>query len=147
MAVGTSAPAAGDKLQNVRVVCQTAQQKGVDPTTAVACMLVESDGNNAAVGDNGTSFGVFQLHQGGELGNLSPQQAQDPQTNADTALTEMAKTQQQTGLQGGHLAAAAQKPADKDGYAQKVDAKMPEAQQLIQQAGAGNGTAGGSALA
>lgn len=38
----------------------------------------ESGGNTRAVGDNGSSFGLFQLHRGGLLGNMSPQDAQDP---------------------------------------------------------------------
>jgi hypothetical protein len=34
-----------------------------------------------------TSFGLYQLHQGGELGELTPEEAFDPTTNADVALT------------------------------------------------------------
>jgi soluble lytic murein transglycosylase-like protein len=122
-------------LQNVRTVVQEAKQKGVDPVTAVATMLTESQGNNKAVGDNGSSFGLFQLHKGGELGNMSQQQAFDPKTNADTALTEMARVQKTRGLSGGALAAAAQRPANPQQYAQKVNGNMDRARQLIAEAG------------
>ena len=107
-----------------------AKQLGVDPVTAVATMLVESDGNNQAVGDGGTSFGLFQLHQGGELGNLSETQAFDPSVNAQVALSQF----QQLGgsySDPGQLAAAAQRPADQAAYAQMVDSKLTEAQQLL----------------
>ena len=41
---------------------------------------LESSWSATAVGDQGTSFGPFQLHEGGALGNLTPQQAEDPAT-------------------------------------------------------------------
>ncbi|HEY4000116.1 MAG TPA: transglycosylase SLT domain-containing protein [Candidatus Xenobia bacterium] len=119
--------------QNAQLVARIAQQKGVDPTTAVATMLVESGGNNRSVGDHGTSFGLFQLHQGGELGNMSPQQAFDPGTNASTALNQFAATQRRTGLTGGALAAAAQRPANPQQYAAMVNSKMAEARALLGQ--------------
>jgi murein DD-endopeptidase MepM/ murein hydrolase activator NlpD len=43
------------------------------------------------VGDQGTSFGAYQLHQGGALGSLSPQAAFDPYTNAMAVLPSWAK--------------------------------------------------------
>ena len=43
----------------IGIVAEVARQKGVDPVTTVACMLVESGGSNAATGDNGTSFGLL----------------------------------------------------------------------------------------
>lgn len=51
---------------------------------------VESSFNPTAQGDNGTSFGLFQLHRGGQLGNLSEQQAFDPSINAQTAMPSIA---------------------------------------------------------
>jgi soluble lytic murein transglycosylase-like protein len=122
-------------LNNVKAVAQVAQKDGVDPKTAVATMLVESGGNNKAVGDGGTSFGLFQLHQGGELGNMSPAQADDPTANAEVAIGQMAQTQKSTGQSGGALAAAAQRPANPGQYAQTVDGKMGQASSLLQQAG------------
>lgn len=79
--------AAKDANANAKIVAQVAKQMGVDPATAIAAMLVESGGNAKAVGDRGSSFGLFQLHKGGELGKLTPEQAFDPVTNAQTALS------------------------------------------------------------
>ena len=126
----TAAGAPGDKVSNAKIVAEVARQKGVDPVTAVACMLVESGGSNAATGDNGSSFGLFQLHRGGELGNMSEADARDPRRNAETALSVFAANQGKYS-DPGQLAAASQRPADREGYARKVDAMLPEARRLL----------------
>jgi hypothetical protein len=53
----------------------------------------ESGGNPGAVGDQGSSFGLFQLHRGGLLDQygLTPQQAQDPLTAAKVMAQEARK--------------------------------------------------------
>lgn len=123
---------AKDAVANAKIVAQVAKQMGVDPVVAIAAMLVESGGNSQAVGDRGTSFGLFQLHKHGELGNMSPQQAFDPVTNARTALSY---------FQHGHVSnpgmmvANAQRPADRAGYAAKLNARLAQAQQLLRQSG------------
>ena len=107
----------------VAIVVQVAQSLGVDPRLALAIMQQESGGNPQAVGDHGTSFGLFQLHRGGELGNMSPQQAFDPWTNAHVALSQVAATQHANpGLSPGDLAAASQRPANRGAYAASVNA-------------------------
>ena len=126
----SSSGAPGDKASNAKIVAEVARQKGVDPVTAVACMLVESGGSNAATGDNGTSFGLFQLHRGGELGNMSEQEARDPRRNAEVALSVFAANKGKYS-DPGQLAAASQRPADRAGYARKVDAMLPEARRLL----------------
>lgn len=118
-------------MNNVKVVAEVAKSKGVDPTTAVASMLVESGGDNKVVGDHGTSFGLFQLHKGGELGNLSKEQASNPHTNACVALSEFARIQHKHGNPG-KLAAAAQRPANPEKYAQKVNAMLPNARRMLE---------------
>ena len=119
-------------LTNAAIVAEVAKEKGVDPATALASMLVESRGDNTARGDGNTSFGLFQLHQGGELpAGMSAEQAFDPRKNAEIALSVFA---QHGGIgDPGQLAAASQRPADPSGYAQKVDAALPEARQLLAQ--------------
>jgi|AGTN01.2.fsa_nt_gi Transglycosylase SLT domain. len=119
-------------LNNVRTVVEVARENGVDPKLAVAMMLVESGGDNRAVGDNGTSFGLFQLHKGGMLtaANLTPEQAYDPRTNAEVSIGNLAKIDQNYSNPGA-AAAASQRPADPAGYAVKVNNSMDEAAELI----------------
>jgi hypothetical protein len=121
---------AQDAKQNAKIVADVARQMGVDPVVAIAAMLVESGGNAQAVGDRGSSFGLFQLHRGGELGHMSPQQAFDPVTNARTALSQFKHGQVSN---PGAMAAAAQRPADRAGYAAKVNARMAQAARLLQE--------------
>lgn len=104
----------------VNSIIAVANKLHVNPRTAVADAYVESKFNATAVGDNGSSFGIFQLHRGGELGSLTQQQAFDPTVNATTALTVFASNQG-TYSDPGLLAAKSQRPADPSGYALKVD--------------------------
>ncbi len=132
--VTSAGPVSASAGDNAKVVARIAAQRGVDPTLAVAMMLVESGGNASAVGDGGTSFGLFQLHEGGMLtgAGLSPQQAFDPATNADVALRSLAREAANGGNRTpGQVAAASQRPADKVGYAAKVDAAMAQARSLL----------------
>lgn len=127
------------KLANAAIVAEVAKEKGVDPATAIAAMLVESGGNNKAVGDGGTSFGLFQLHQGGELpAGWTPEQAFDPRANAEVALSVFAQTKGHS--DPGELAAAAQRPGDPAGYAVKVDENLDEAQKILAEIESKGGT-------
>ncbi|MCW2925301.1 MAG: hypothetical protein JWM98_2705, partial [Thermoleophilia bacterium] len=123
----------GSVRGNARLVAHIARQKGADPVTAVAMMLVESGGNERAVGDGGSSFGLFQLHRGGMLtaAGLTAHQAFDPATNARVAVASLARTEDARGHSGGSTAAASQRPADPSGYARKVDAARGRAAALI----------------
>lgn len=105
------------------IIQNTATQDGVNPNLALADAQVESNFNPYAVGDGGTSFGLYQLHQGGELGNLTPTQAFNPSTNAGIALAQFAKVQQAEPwiTDPGQIAAAAQRPAHPNQYALQVD--------------------------
>lgn len=124
----------GTVQYNVQVVKKVAKELGVDPVLAVAMMLVESGGNAKAVGDNGTSFGLFQLHKGGMLtsAGLTPEQAYNPETNARVSLKSLKAYQAKKKYASpGHTAAASQRPANPEGYAQKVNTKMAEARKLL----------------
>jgi hypothetical protein len=132
--VSVAAGHSGSVRQNAAIVAQTAERHGVSPVLAVAMMLVESGGNNRSVGDGGTSFGLFQLHEGGMLtaAGLTPQQAFDPQTNANVAIKSLAATARgMRGANPGAIAAASQRPADRVGYARKVDDAMQHALRLL----------------
>ncbi len=49
------------------IVFRYAPRLGLDPRAALAVAMNESGGRFGAVGDNGTSFGPWQLHVGGAL--------------------------------------------------------------------------------
>jgi len=130
----TGTAAAGDAKANAAIVAQVAREQGVDPVAAVAMMLVESGGNARSVGDGGTSFGLFQLHEGGMLtaAGLTSAQAFDPRTNATVSLKSLAHERAQgPNRSPGTIAAASQRPADPAGYARKVDAMMDRARALL----------------
>jgi hypothetical protein len=111
----------------IDAIVSAAHQLGVDPVLAIADSYVESGWNPRAVGDGGTSFGLFQLHRGGELGSLTPEQAFDPLTNALRALSEFALVQKRSpGLDPGQLAAQSERPAHQDAYAARVDQVLAE---------------------
>lgn len=138
----SSAPPPAASPEVVQAIVSRAQRYGIDPTLALATAMHESGLNPQAVGDNGTSFGLYQLHRGGELGNMTPDQAYIPDTNADTALSTMARfAAQNPNLSGGALAAAAQRPANPQAYAAAVDALLPQARALLaKQQGPAGGT-------
>lgn len=120
---------------NAKVVAQVARERGVDPVAAVAMMLVESGGRATAVGDDGTSFGLFQLHEGGMLtaAGLTADQAFDPRTNASVALKSLRHEWEKghATRTPGEIAAASQRPADPIGYAAKVNGAMDRARALL----------------
>lgn len=139
-------------LENsVKTVLNEAKKQGLsqDATrAAVASMLVESKGNPEAVGDKGTSFGLFQLHNHGELtegvksGVLRNQtgagaekiagqkDAFDPAKNAEVALTHF-KALENHYHDPGKLAAEAQNPKYHGQYADKVNNLIAQADELI----------------
>ncbi|HEY9677782.1 MAG TPA: transglycosylase SLT domain-containing protein [Drouetiella sp.] len=121
-------------MESARVVAEVAKRMGVDPVMAVAAMLVESGGNPRAVGDNGHSFGLFQLNYKGELAaaHLSPSQAFNAQTNAEVALSYFRKGHVSN---PGAVAAAAQRPANRADYARKVNSNLAEAEQMVRAMG------------
>lgn len=116
-----------------QVITEVANSYGVDPTLALATAWQESSLNQYAEGDwtggsvgsgQPTSFGLFQLHKGGELGNLTEAQAFNPVSNATVAISEIASIISQyrgQGLTPGQLAALAQRPADEGTYATDVN--------------------------
>lgn len=53
-------------LNEQQLIASLARRYGVDPRAALAIASVEG-GFHGSVGDNGTSFGPFQLHEGGAL--------------------------------------------------------------------------------
>lgn len=84
----------GTPRKTSSVIVETAARAGVDPMLALATAREEDPGlNPRAQGDlkyktygPPSSFGVFQLHRGGELGGMTPEQAFDPATNTRRAM-------------------------------------------------------------
>jgi hypothetical protein len=120
-------------LDNVKIVADVAKQLGVDPATAVADMLVESGGNNKAAGDGGHSIGLFQLNDaGGEGTGMTVASREDPRHNAEIALSHFAKA---GSGDPGQVAFNAERPQDQAAYVAKVDGALPQAKDLLKQAG------------
>jgi hypothetical protein len=108
-------------------IASVAHQLGVNPLLALATAIQESGLDPSRKGDYSegkpTSFGLFQLHQGGELGALSVAQAFDATTNARRALAVVAQVARaHPGWSPGQIAAAAQRPEYPVAYARAVDA-------------------------
>lgn len=127
--------------RNVQTVARLAREMGVDPALGVAVMLKESGGRHWAAGDHGSSIGLFQLHRGGRLTTAvrngwleNEQQGYDPASNAAVGLRGIARIGNLSPeLSPGQIAAAAQRPADPEGYAMRVERLLPKAAQLIAQ--------------
>ncbi|MBX6361653.1 MAG: transglycosylase SLT domain-containing protein [Acidobacterium ailaaui] len=78
-----------------------ADQYGVPPWIPLDIAEEESGLNPSAVGDNGTSFGLFQLHKGGGQGDGYPVSALlDPLTNTTIAMRSIASAYQEARAQG-----------------------------------------------
>jgi len=107
------------------IITNVAEHFGLDPVCCLACAWQESglDPNAVQVGVpfSEAGLGLYQLTPGGELGDLTEAQALNPATNATVALTEFAAVKASTGLSGGALAAAAQRPFAPVPYAADVD--------------------------
>ena len=129
----------------INAIDSVAAKYGVNPQLAQAIAQQESGLNPYAVGDNGTSFGLYQLHQGGELGNLTPQQAFNPTTNANVALGQLAATIKANPniTDPGTLAAMAQRPANPAAYAASIDGILNGS---VPVGGAGSVSSGGSSF-
>lgn len=96
----------------INTITRVAQKHGVDPALALAVAWQESKWNTRAIGDNGTSFGLYQLHRGGQLGNRTPEWAYNPENNANQALSVMAGVaRKHPKWSPGEIAVASQRPA------------------------------------
>lgn len=123
----------------VQAIVKASRQSGIDPVLMTAVALEESGLNPRSVGDQGTSFGLAQLHRGGALGNLTPQQAMDPFTNIGVVARSFA------GIGGRGLAASPAsltryyrdvgRGSSVSGPTSKAVGLLPLARQLVQQAG------------
>lgn len=103
-----------------------AEHYGVPPAVMFADAQQESGLNPKAVGDQGTSFGLFQEHEGGELTSVAF--AENPVDAANLAASNFAGMRaQMPNATWGQIVAASQRPADQAGYASSVNAKLGKA--------------------
>jgi cell wall-associated NlpC family hydrolase len=74
----------------IQFIAQEARREDLDPRAVLS--IAQHEGLSGAVGDNGTSFGPFQLHEGGALpsGIKNPQQWAWSKQGIDYALSRMA---------------------------------------------------------
>lgn len=71
------------------IIDSMANKYGVAPWVAEDIAKLESSFNPNAVGDNGTSFGLYQLHWGGQGTGYTASQLENPNTNADIGIKNM----------------------------------------------------------
>lgn len=129
---------AGVNQTGFMATVQAAQQMGVPVALALALVAQETGGSfdPNSQGDyvNGrpTSFGLAQLHEGGELDNsgLDPTTAMsNPVANVEVALRQVQQVMQQhPDWSYGQIAAAAQRPSDTTGYADSVNSWVNQIQ-------------------
>lgn len=127
-----------EQKQLIIMIIQEAASLHVDPILAVSMAILESALNPKAIGDNGTSFGLYQLHQGGELGNMTMDDAFDPQRNTHVAL-EFLKKYAKTGMNPGQIAAACQRPQYPEIYEYTVNLMYPMVGKLLNNLGVYDG--------
>lgn len=70
-------PVVTQALTIPEIIATTAKQYGIDPQLALYVSYKESKWEPNAVGDHGTSFGIFQIHNLKQKG-LTIAQAEDP---------------------------------------------------------------------
>jgi hypothetical protein len=146
---GVKEPDQATLADSIKTVLAEAKAAGLnDKATraAIASMLVESKGNPQARGDGNTSFGLFQLHRGGELTEAlrrgllkNENEAFDPAKNAHVALSYF-KQLQGSISDPGRLAAASQRPKHRGEYADKVNQLLSDGtvDNLIKKYGSGS---------
>ncbi|WP_369901433.1 transglycosylase SLT domain-containing protein [Bacillus manliponensis] len=76
-----------------QIITEEAKKHNVPEWIPLTIAEHESRFNPRAIGDNGTSFGLFQLHRGGGLApeHLTDEQLKDPRTNAEIAMPHLAR--------------------------------------------------------
>lgn len=109
-----------NQQQIVQLITQIATQNGINPSLMIADARVESGLNPGAVGDHGTSFGLFQDHVGGAGGSTlaSAQRYLNPAQSIQHAA------QRFKGAQNAEDIYRAQRPADHAGYVAKLNSAL-----------------------
>ena len=77
------------------IAVKVAKEHGLNVDHFLAVVSCESNWNPQAVGDNGTSFGLAQLHNPETDWGLTVKQAEDPETALETMATAWQNNQYQ----------------------------------------------------
>ena len=79
--------------QMKQIIIEEAKKVNLPEWIPLTIAEYESRLNPRSVGDNGTSFGLFQLHRGGGLApdHLTDDELKDPRTNAQIAMPHLMK--------------------------------------------------------
>lgn len=105
------------------IISYVARLYHADVLMCECTVWVESRFNWLAIGDDGTSGGLFQDHIGGELGNHPLSYALNPLNSCLLSISELAACEHQhPNWPVGRVAAAAQRPANQSIYAELVQA-------------------------
>lgn len=83
-----------EEVEQVKqIIAEEAKKYNIPEWIPLTIAEHESGFNPRAVGDNGTSFGLFQLHRGGGLApdHLTDEQLNDPRINAEIAMPHLAR--------------------------------------------------------
>lgn len=90
---GTSYVDSEEAKQMKQIIIEEAKKVNLPEWIPLAIAEHESQLNPRSVGDNGTSFGLFQLHRGGGLApeHLTDDELKDPRTNAQIAMPHLMK--------------------------------------------------------
>lgn len=92
MAMTFDGAVAGNGTGGLKSLVDTmATQYGIPPWIAENIVQLESGFNPNAVGDRGTSFGLLQLHRGGQAGNHSVSDLENPTKNLQIGLPYIAR--------------------------------------------------------
>lgn len=109
-----------------RLIIQKARKYGLDPAAVLAVAMGEGGLRWGAVGDNGTSFGPFQLHVGGALPKGKDARWANSPAGLDYAIRTMSKTAK--GLKGEAAVNAIirdfERPADPDTSVSRAVARL-----------------------
>lgn len=115
-----TSPAKGTSVASV--ISRVARSYNIPPEVALALGMYESGLDPTRIGDQGSSFGIYQLHQGGELGKHDQRWAFNVENNAKQALGVVAQVRaQHPDWDWGSVVAAAQRPADQAAEAAAVN--------------------------
>lgn len=124
MALASRNPPAAPAFDPVAYVRQKAPGLRLDPHAVLAVAHAESGLDPFAVGDNGSSYGLWQLHRGGALpgGVANPGQWAASQAGVDYALNQIAQVA--AGLRGreaiANIVRRFERPANPDGEIQRA---------------------------